>query len=212
LIRISDAWSAAVRQLGGRVDPGVGTDLERRWAEPHRHYHGTAHLEAVLRDVSRLADEVQLDAHERAVVTIAACAHDVVYDARPGADERASAEWVRGALASCAVASQVIDRVAALVLATIDHAVGVGDQAGAVLMDADLAVLAAAPPEYGDYVAGVRAEYARLPDDQWRPGRARVLSGLLERDRLYLTDPARSWWEEPARGNLAAELSRLTRR
>ena len=41
------------------------------------------------------ADEVGLDDDTAALVALAACAHDVVYDGRPGADERASAEWAR---------------------------------------------------------------------------------------------------------------------
>jgi predicted metal-dependent HD superfamily phosphohydrolase len=206
------SWLAAVQRLGGDPDAArnAAADLVRRWAEPHRHYHTTAHLDAVLSDTSRLADALRLDDESRAVITLVACAHDVVYDAHPGDDERASAEWARLQLIACGVAPAVIERVAGLVLATIDHEVDGGDLAGAVLLDADLAVLAADAPDYERYVAGVRAEYAAVPEDGWRHGRARVLSALLGRDPLYMTEPARQWWEARARHNVSEELSGLT--
>ena len=47
-----------------------------------------------------LAGELRLPADERAVLTIAAAAHNVVYDGHPGADERRSAAWARHWLAS----------------------------------------------------------------------------------------------------------------
>lgn len=204
------AWVAAVGQLGG--DPqaaGVsGADLERRWGETHRSYHTITHLEAVLRDAAWLAGELGLDAAERATVALAACAHDVVYDARPGDDERASAEWARQALTGCGLADEVAERVAGLVLATIDHVAGASDTLAAVLLDADLAVLGAEPEDYARYVEGVRAEYAALSEKEFRRGRARILQALRARVPLYRTAPARRSWEAPARRNIDAELAK----
>jgi predicted metal-dependent HD superfamily phosphohydrolase len=206
----STSWCAAVRRLGG--DPtaaaAAGAELERRWAEPHRHYHSTAHLEAVLRDAEWLAGEVRLGEDDGAVVALAACAHDVVYEGRAGADEQASAEWARERLAACGLAAETVARVGALVLATVDHVAG-DDRAAEVLLDADLAILGAAPEDYARYVAAVRAEYAAVPDDEFRRGRARVVAALRDRDQLYRTEPARRRWEAQARHNLAAELAAL---
>jgi predicted metal-dependent HD superfamily phosphohydrolase len=42
-------WHEAVRELGGAHDPG---DLADRYAEPHRGYHNTDHVLAVVRDVN----------------------------------------------------------------------------------------------------------------------------------------------------------------
>ncbi len=205
------AWQAAVRLLGGASRPArqAGADLARRYGEPHRRYHTGAHLAAVLRDSSWLAGELRLAPAARAVVTLAACAHDVVYDARPGTDERASADWARRQLTACGVAPDAIDQVAGLVLATIGHSAEDGDVAAAVLMDADLAILGADPDEYARYVAAVRQEYAAVPDDEWRVGRARVLSALLEHDPLFRTEPARLRWAARARRNIAAELQAI---
>jgi predicted metal-dependent HD superfamily phosphohydrolase len=205
------AWLAAVQQLGGVSGPATdaAAELVRRYAEPHRRYHTTAHVEAVVRDASWLAGELGLGADDRALVVLGACAHDVVYDARPGVDERASAEWARRQLAASGVASAAIERVVRLVLATAEHAADDGDLAAAVLLDADLAILGAEPGEYARYAAAVRQEYASATDDEWRVGRGRVLASLLERDPLFRTAPAQARWAAGAQRNMTGELARL---
>ncbi|QQQ77481.1 hypothetical protein IOD16_02810 [Saccharothrix sp. 6-C] len=191
-------WHEAVRVLGGAHGPG---DLVGRYAEPHRGYHNADHVLAVVRDADALA--VGRTARERAVLTLAALAHDVVYDGVPGEDERRSAEWVRARLAGLPAA----DEVAALVLATAEHTSD--DPLTCLLLDADLAVLGSDPAAYERYRAAVRAEYAHVPDDAWRVGRGEVLRALAGRDPLYVTPQARDRWEDRAKANLAAELSSL---
>jgi len=204
------AWVAAVTELGGSVDAATesAADLERRYREPHRRYHTLAHIAAVLDDASDLADEVRLSVTDRAIVRLAACAHDVVYAARPGADERASAAWTRERLAACRVPDVVGERVAEIVLATVSHTAD--DLVANVVLDADLAILASEPAEYTTYVAGVRAEYSAVSDADWRSGRSAVLHRLLDRPVLYATEPARRRWDAPARRNIAAELAALS--
>ncbi|MGM1064635.1 HD domain-containing protein [Saccharothrix sp. Mg75] len=201
---LATLWRDAVRVLGGAdrpATPDLDVDLDGRYAEPHRSYHGAAHVLAVVRDVLDLARD-RTD-RERAVLTLAALAHDVVYDGVPGRDERRSAEWARGRLAGLPEA----DRVAGIVLATTDHASD--DDLTRLLLDADLAVLGSAPDDYERYRAAVRAEYAHVDDAGWRAGRARVLRSLLDRDPLYATARARDRWEARARANATAELSSL---
>ncbi|MEU4768656.1 HD domain-containing protein [Actinosynnema sp. NPDC023794] len=191
-------WHGAVGVLGGAQGPG---DLAERYAEPHRGYHNADHVLAVVRDVNALA--VDRTAGERAVLTLAALAHDVIYDGVPGEDERRSAEWARERLTGLPEA----DAVAQLVLATADHASD--DPLTCLLLDADLAVLGSDPATYERYRTAVRAEYAHVPDDAWRVGRADVLRALARRDPLYVTPHARARWEVRAKANLAAELSSL---
>lgn len=195
----------------GSIASSSAAALERRYAEPHRRYHTTSHVEAVLRDVAWLADELDLDADERAVVLLAACAHDVVYDANPGEDERASAEWARAALVAAGVAGDAVRRVEHLVLLTLTHCGGADDPVAAVLLDADLAILGADPAAYAGYVAAVREEYVSVPDDLWRDGRGRVLRDLLAREPLFCTEPGQRRWEARARRNGQAELDGLGR-
>ena len=209
---IGTAWADAVVALGGRAEAAADSaaELVRRYAEPHRRYHTATHIEAVLRDGDWLADALGLDEQQRAVVALAACAHDVVYDARPGDDERLSSRWAREALHEAGVAPGPAEHSVQLILATLIHDARKDDAAAAALLDADLAILASPAEAYAAYVSAVRAEYAHVDDVGWRAGRAAVLSGLLDRPQLYLSAPGRAQWESAARANVGAELAQLT--
>lgn len=204
-------WTDAVCLLGGdqEVAAAAAADLGARYAESRRHYHDSLHVRAVVRDVAVLAEELHLPAEERAVLTIAAGAHDVVYDGHPGDDERRSASWARYWLARAGVGEAHAARVEELVLATTAHSASPDDPAAWVLLDADLAILGADPLAYDRYRLAVREEYAALDEPAWRAGRTAVMSGLLARDPLYGTRAARRRWEAAARANIARELDSL---
>ena len=101
--------------------------------------------------------------------------------------------------------------MARLVRLTATHRPEPDDRDGQVLSDADLAVLAADEERYAGYVAGVRAEYAHVADDDFRRGRAAVLRDLLAKPALFHTAAARDLWEERARANVTRELAGLER-
>ncbi len=197
-------WDAAVTALGGTS--GAWPRLEARYGEPHRRYHTLDHAAAVVRDSAWLAGG--LSATERAVVAVAAWTHDVVYDAKPGEDERASAAWAREALDG--VAGAHVDRVEGLILATITHDAPPADLLATALLDADLAILGAPETQYAAYARGVREEYAKYPDDVWCAGRIAVLEKMLARE-LYRSEAARTRWASTAEENLTAELTHWRR-
>lgn len=203
-------WRTAVSRLGGdhQVAAVAWNDLETRYREPHRRYHDLRHATAVARDSADLAHEFGLSRRDQAVVAVAAWTHDVVYDARPGEDEQASAAWARTELANAGVPDADIARAEGLVLATMKHEAPEDDLLATALLDADLAVLGAAPEVYEEYASGVRQEYSIYSDEDWRAGRIAVLENLLTRPSLYRSEIARIRWESAARVNLAGELTR----
>jgi predicted metal-dependent HD superfamily phosphohydrolase len=207
-----ERWRAAARGAGATAGDAeldaAARDLLGRWAEPWRRYHDETHLTAVLDVVDRYASL----APNPDRVRLAAWLHDAVYDPRAaaGANERDSARLATGMLAALGVPSTVVTDVAMLVALTDGHAAAEGDQDGALLCDADLAILAADPDRYAAYAAAVREEYAHVPDDAFRAGRARVLRALLDLPSIYRVPPLRHAWEARARANLAGELASLT--
>jgi predicted metal-dependent HD superfamily phosphohydrolase len=98
-----------------------------------------------------------------------------------------------------------------LVLLTAGHDPAPGDANGAVLCDADLAVLAGPPEAYAAYASAIREEYGHLSDADFTAGRIAVLEHLLALPALFRTPPAQQW-TAPARANLAAELTLLRKR
>jgi len=203
-------WTALARDVMPGADPGAvqeaGRDLLARYAEPQRHYHDQRHLAEVLAAVDRLDQQ----ADQPAAVRLAAWFHDAVYDPRAaaGSNEEASARLAESVLGALPVEPDLVRQVAALVRMTATHE-GAGADA-AVLSDADLAILGADEERYAQYAAAVREEYAHVPDPAFRAGRAAILRGLTERDRIYRTPTGYAAWERTARANLATELADLS--
>ncbi len=183
--------------------------LLARHREKHRRYHTAAHVAWVIRHVDELAPVEPIDHLDEVVA--AAFYHDAVYEPTYPANERASARLARRDLTSIGWNADAVDRVASMIEATEHGATDAGHLTGdtAVLLDADLAILGADPAGYSTYVAGVRAEYRHVTDDDWRTGRAAVLEEFLGRPTIYSTPTARDCWETRARANLTAELAGL---
>ncbi len=177
----------------------VRDELLAAWDRPG--YHDLRHLSEVL---DRLDDLDRAGAvFDRVPVTLAAWFHDAVYDGQADAEERSAQ------LAEARLPDPPAAEVARLVRMTEHHQAFPDDLNAAALSDADLAILAAAPPRYAAYALDVRTEYASAPDADFRAGRAKVLADLLTGPSLFRTPQGRSEWEQRARTNVSAELARL---
>ncbi|MFZ0158561.1 MAG: hypothetical protein WAL50_05975, partial [Kineosporiaceae bacterium] len=207
---LASAWMLAVREAGCAATPdrraAQGELLLDRWAEPHRRYHDLRHLTAVLHGLDRLTHPES----PPATVRLAAWFHDAVYRGRPGIDEEASAVLAEQVLAGLLAPARVPPEVARLVRVTGDHVVADGDVDGGLLVDADLAILAAPPERYLEYARAVRAEYAHLPDSAFVAGRLAALTSLAGRGTLFATARGAELWDRAARANLNAEIDRLS--
>lgn len=143
--------------------------------------------------------------------------HDIVYQAYPGKDEKASAEAARDMLAPL-VKHQIltctqVDTVATLIESTINHTAlatpALSAEVAQAFLDADMAILASSPDRYRRYCTGIRHEYADYSDQDFRHGRAAFLEEALARPHLFGTEKARLLWEEKARSNLMWELQTI---
>lgn len=179
-------------------------ELFTRHREPHRHYHTLTHVAHVLRTAGELMAAVPVA--DPSTVRLAAWFHDAIYDPVSATNEEDSAALAARLLPGAGATAECIHAVERLVRVTAHHNPGADDEA--VLVDADLGVLAAEPTGYDAYTHQVRAEYSHLDDATWQRGRAMVLQRLLDRTRLFHTEPMRAH-EQRARANMAAELHGL---
>jgi predicted metal-dependent HD superfamily phosphohydrolase len=203
---LTDRWLAALPARVDRVAARrVGADLLARWAEPHRAYHTTEHLVFVLSVVDSHA-HLAADAD---AVRLAAWFHDAVYDPQARDNEERSAVLASAALRELGAGPDEVAEVARLVRLTATHEVADGDRNGALLADADFATLAVPAPAYDRYTAAIRREYAHVPDEAFRAGRAAMLRRLADLPSLYRIVPERAAWTERARGNITRELRGL---
>ncbi len=182
-------------------------ELEAAYAEPHRRYHTRAHIEQCLALLDQVPD---LTETEHQILSYAIWWHDAVYDPKASDNEAKSAEMAKRDLRDFDVSLHARDEVARLILLTAGHQVEEGDRLGELLVSIDLSILGAPDDRYDDYAKAVRAEYADVPDDLWRTGRAGVLQRFLDAQVIF-PDPAfAQWLEAQARANLSRELASLT--
>jgi predicted metal-dependent HD superfamily phosphohydrolase len=196
--------------LAGVGAADYGRELIERYQDPSRRYHTAEHLAQVL-DV---ADELAEAATDARAVRYAAWFHDAVYSYEVDVDsqlsnEECSAQLAEAVLHTIGEPEALIREVARLVRLTEHHAPQPGDLNGAVLCDADLAILGSDEAAYARYRAQIRAEYQKIPEPVFRSGRAKILRDLLALPTLFHTDAARSRYEAAARANVTAEIASL---
>lgn len=182
----------------------VFDQLVAAYTESHRHYHTLEHLGEMFRVIARLP------VVDDRTVQLAVWFHDVVYDPRAKDNEARSADRVAEWLAPLGTPPAVLSRVAELIRATAHLTAETSSDPDTVaLLDADLAILAAAEHRYHRYAADIRREYAWVPEDAYRTGRIAVLESFLARPRLFHTEFLFTEGEAAARRNLTSEVSRL---
>lgn len=200
---LTQRWLALWRASGAAGDPHPDLDdLLTRWSEPHRAYHGLAHLRHCLEELDTARDL----AHDAPVVELALWYHDVVHEPLAKDNEERSADLADAAATRMGLAPARRAFLRAFILATTHQASPApGDEA--LVVDIDLAILGQPPERFDAYEREIRQEYRLVPEPLFRDGRARILKALLDRPQLYATDEFRARYEAAARENLARALA-----
>jgi predicted metal-dependent HD superfamily phosphohydrolase len=203
--RHQHSWQTTWQALAPRRPPAtLLAQLVARYGEAHRHYHTLAHLDACLRHLAGLQAQAQAP-HE---VALALWFHDAIYDIGATDNEQRSADWAYTALRDHGGASDVAQRVHALIMVTRhDQAPQSPDQA--LLLDVDLAILGAPPALFDAYEVQVGREFQAVPTAVFRSNRQRILQGFLDRPRIYHTATMHDTREAQARANLSRSIRSL---
>ena len=202
---LRERFTALLRRLGATRDGTALHDaLLAAWSAPERSYHDLRHLEDCLAQL----DRAEADPATRDLVEAALWFHDAVYNPRASDNEERSAAWAEEALTAAGVRPDQAERVAGLVRLTAAHGPA-PDLAGRLICDIDLSILGRPVELFESYQRRVRAEYAWLPEPEWRAGRATILEHLLRRDPLFQTPSFQRRYEPQARANLRRALGAL---
>jgi len=179
--------------------------LVEAYSSSDRYYHTLKHIYHVL----KIIDNLQAHTTNLATVQLAAWFHDVVYDTKAQNNEERSAAVACELLSSLGIPPSNISAVTRLIINTKNHQAAADDFDSQVLLDADLAILAANPVQYREYANSIRQEYAWVSEAEYIVGRAHVLESFLQRQRIYFTTLMFEVAEKPARCNLNAEIQSL---
>ncbi|MBP6869068.1 MAG: N-methyl-D-aspartate receptor NMDAR2C subunit [Candidatus Pacebacteria bacterium] len=193
-------------------------DLAKRYSEEGRAYHTLAHIEHCLRefdDAVVLASGSHISVPRKAAIEFALWYHDIFYDTHASDNEERSAVYAEAVLADAKCLTVNARLVGSHIRAT-DHKVSVRSNfvdEGHVV-DADLSILGQSEEMFDEYERQIREEYHWVPEEQFRAGRARVLSSILaktkEKPSIYRLSYYRDEYEKQARRNLERSLSLLS--
>jgi predicted metal-dependent HD superfamily phosphohydrolase len=198
-------WIFLMTRLTGRAPhPDIFTKLVTAYSEPHRHYHNQDHIALCLQELDKNADLAEFPD----IIEFALWLHDSVYDTAAHDNEIKSAEWASDILTISGCGSSVSDTVHALILDTA-HGARPLSKDGALIVDIDLCILGKSRDIFDDYESAIRQEYIWVPEELYKKGRADVLTGFLERPRIYYTDRIEAEYGETARENLKHSLAML---
>lgn len=206
-------WHALLDRLGARANGELHKrlydQLRRDYAESGLAYHTLTHIAFCLAELDRVPESFQGFARERlARVESALWYHDIIYNPRATDNEARSAERAAHDLRACGVSEEAIKDARRLILTT-DHKTAPRDNADALVICIDLAILGQPGPVFGAYERAIREEYAYVPEAVFRTERAAVLQDFLDRPRIYLLPWFHAKYEARARRNLERSLSRL---
>lgn len=179
--------------------------LVAAYSSPHRYYHTLQHINHILSTI----DILQIYTQNLAVVQLAAWFHDVVYDTQAQDNEEKSADYARELLCNLSLPEKAIATVAHMILNTKHHQAAEDDFDSQVLLDADLAILAANSVQYQEYADAIRQEYAWVSDADYIQGRNLVLNKFLQRQRIYFTPLMFEFAEPAARDNIKREIKNI---
>jgi predicted metal-dependent HD superfamily phosphohydrolase len=174
------------------------------YSEPQRYYHNLQHLQECL----NLFGQHHHSAQDPACVELALWFHDAVYDPRAQDNEVRSADWAESALREARVAETTVGKVRDLILAT-RHTEIPQSPDKQLIVDIDLAILGASPERFAEYELQIRAEYAWVPEAEFRQKRGAILQSFLNHHPIYHTPSIREQREQPARRNLAQAIKTL---
>lgn len=200
-----ETWKTTWEGLGVEAaDAGLYRELLDRYAEPQRSYHTAQHLDECF---ARLAEGRHL-AERLHEVELALWFHDAVYDVRRSDNEEQSAAWAEAAARGAGLPPAVVQRVHALIMAT-RHDVAPETTDARLLVDVDLAILAAPIERFDEYERQVRQEYSWVPGWMFRRKRREILRAFLSRPHIFNADHFRARFEAQARANLARSIEAL---
>ncbi|HVJ38401.1 MAG TPA: hypothetical protein VM687_11460 [Stenotrophomonas sp.] len=187
------------------LDPAQWRELHDAYATPPRAYHHWGHIEAVMQHYAAVAAGPGW--RQPRETALALLFHDAVYEPGRSDNEARSADLARASLARWWPQADLdIERIAALILLTARH----GqlrpqdvDAEAALLLDCDMAILAAPPAQFDAYDQAIAEEYRdRVPAFLYRINRRRFLRAVLAMPRIFLSDWFHGRCDAQARANL----------
>lgn len=203
----SRRWAALWIRLGARGEAlPIYEELAAQYQRTGRAYHSLVHLSHCLAELDAVAGVIG----SRDTIEYALWFHDAIYDPKAKDNEEQSALWAVRVAVGAVLGEPFANSASRLIMATKHTSVPVlADEQ--ILVDIDLAILGQDEAAFDRYEREVRLEYAWVPEEAFRQGRAAILRSFLDRPRIYSTPHFFKRYESIARANLVRSIQRLER-
>jgi predicted metal-dependent HD superfamily phosphohydrolase len=187
------------------LQPAQWAELQAAYATPPRAYHHWGHIEAVLEGYAEVAAGPGWEQPRE--VALALLFHDAIYEPGKRDNEARSADLARETIPRWWPGAVIdVERVAELIALTARHGQLKPhdvDADAALMLDCDMAILAAPPPQFEAYDQAIAEEYrGHVPGFLYRINRRRFLRGVLAQPRIFLSDWFDARCDAQARANL----------
>lgn len=208
LKNLQEDWYQLIRSYNLDVDEKLlqetFVDIVAQYSQKGRFYHDLFHIDDMLQWIERFRDQL----HDRCAVKLAVWFHDAIYDPQSRTNEEDSARYGGEVSRKLGIPDKVIGKMQLYVNATKRHEVppdyDPDDHDLPLFLDFDLSILAANPARYDLYARQIRMEYRHRSDEEYRNGRDHFLTGMLDRQRIFMTDEMRPF-EQQAIANMERE-------
>lgn len=203
MIMLEECFKAIIGRThyGHAAQDRLWYDIDKAYSAAGRHYHNMQHLEQLYSSLSAVQDQFK----DPEVMWLALCYHDIVYETGRQDNEDQSAAFARDILTALQFPEYRVQQCTHMILATKSHTAA-ADKDTNYFTDADLSILGQNWERYIQYAKAIRKEYCIYPDEQYYPGRKKVIRRFLETPRLFKTGHFYRLYEQQARKNLQQEL------
>ena len=212
MLATRERFTSCCQRLGAQDNPKRGRTIDGTYDEllaaytaPDRHYHNLGHINDGLEKL----DEVRHLLEDPDAVEMAWWWHDFVYNTASRTNEYESALAADLILFELGVKTARRNKMVWLIMPTKHDRIPTGNDQR-YMVDIDLASLGTVPEVFDQNTANIRKEYAWVPDDDFRTGRADFFRKMLEgrpSGVIYLTDYFRERYEAQAQENLKRIIS-----
>lgn len=200
--RFSDLWQRCLIPGAPNETKAIWAKLDRRYREPHRHYHDPNHLAHCLAELDLAGDRVTHPDQ----VEMAIWFHDVINEPGERDNEQLSADYFRSK-ADGLMNTGFVDAVVDLILVTT-HRQPPSDPDQQFICDIDLASFGLPWECFIRDSDAVKAEFPGTDSEYFR-AKAVFLEAMLARPKIFLTDFFHDRYERQARENIGLLLEQI---
>ncbi len=207
-------WDSLMRDLGitdYEVSNSLFESLIRSYTGSDRFYHNLEHIVNMLDALEKL--EVA-DIKNYNALRMAIWYHDKIYETKTkrhskiGSNEARSAYQMELDMEKLHMSPGFIKKTSKLILAT-EHKNKPVESDARILVDLDLIIFGMSEEVFDEYEAGIRKEYAWMPDKDFYPGRKFILERFRKRKFIYSTKLYRQKYDHQAKDNLKRSIEML---